>query len=96
MLVLLAVFFAHLGEFPTKFALQTVEALVVVVEDVVTTGGSTLRAVQRLKDQGLAVIGVVALVDRNQGGREVIENEGLEFVSIYTRNDFMPDAKDVP
>lgn len=77
---------SHLGE----------GALVVVVEDVVTTGGSTLRAVQRLKDQGLAVIGVVALVDRNQGGREVIENEGLEFVSIYTRNDFMPDAKDVP
>lgn len=69
---------------------------VVVVEDVVTTGGSTIRAVQRLKEQGLDVVGVVALVDRNQGGKEVIENEGLEFVSIYTRSDFLPDNEESP
>lgn len=69
-------------------------ASVVVLEDVVTTGGSTLNAVERLRDQGFNVVGVVALVDRSQGGKEVIEKEGLEFVSIYTRQDFLQETEE--
>ena len=64
-------------------------AAVVILEDVVTTGGSTLAAVAKLKDAGYAVVGVVALVDRLEGGREAIEASGLPLVALYTRADFM-------
>jgi orotate phosphoribosyltransferase len=63
---------------------------VVVLEDVVTTGGSTLKAVEKLREAGLAVVGVVAIVDRLEGGREAIEEAGLPLVSIATRVDFIP------
>lgn len=64
-------------------------ASVVVVEDTVTTGGSTLRAVERLREQGYAVHAVVAVVDRLEGGGEAIQREDLVFAALYTRNDFM-------
>lgn len=64
---------------------------VVVLEDAVTTGGSTLRAVERLRGRGLTVAGVVAIVDRLEGGAENIRAAGVHFTSIYTRRDFIPD-----
>jgi orotate phosphoribosyltransferase len=64
---------------------------VVLLEDVVTTGGSSLRAVEALKAAGVNVVGIVALVDRLEGGRETIEAGGLPLVSIATRRDFMAD-----
>lgn len=67
-----------------------VGARVALLEDVVTTGGSTLKAAAKLRDAGYAVVGVLALVDRLEGGREAIEREGLEFVALYTRADFIP------
>ncbi len=63
-------------------------ASVAILEDVVTTGGSTLKAARKLKDAGYAVPGVVALVDRLEGGREAIEQAGLALVTLYTRADF--------
>lgn len=65
---------------------------VVILEDVITTGGSTLKAVEKLKAAGVNVVGVVALVDRLEGGRETIEAAGLPVVAIATRRDFIPDA----
>lgn len=50
---------------------------VVVVEDVITTGGSALKAVDAVKAAGGIVVGVMALVDREEGGREAIEATGL-------------------
>ena len=50
---------------------------VVVTEDVITTGSSALKAVEALKDAGARILGVLALVDREEGGREAIEREGL-------------------
>jgi len=67
-------------------------ASLVILEDVTTTGGSTLKAVEKLRAAGYRVSGVVALVDRLEGGREAIEATGLPFVALYTRRDFMPDA----
>ncbi len=64
---------------------------VVVLEDVVTTGGSTLKAVEKLRGVGVDVVGVVALVDRLEGGVEAIEAAGLPLVPLYTRRDFLPD-----
>ncbi|MGZ5333495.1 MAG: orotate phosphoribosyltransferase [Solirubrobacterales bacterium] len=47
-----------------------------VVEDVVTTGGSTVSAIERMTEEGLEVAGTVAVVDRHAGGREAIEAAG--------------------
>jgi orotate phosphoribosyltransferase len=58
---------------------------VLVVEDVSTTGGSPLTAVQALRDEGAEVVGVAVIVDR--GAREAIEAAGLEYRSAYTLAD---------
>ncbi|ABB32167.1 orotate phosphoribosyltransferase [Geobacter metallireducens RCH3] len=61
-------------------------ARVVIVEDVVTTGGSSMKAVRRAEEEGLVVLGIVALVDREEGGRENIEAEGVWLRSIFTKS----------
>jgi orotate phosphoribosyltransferase len=53
-------------------------AHVVVVEDVITTGGSALNAIQAVEAEGGTVTGVLAVVDRGEGGREAIERGGCE------------------
>ncbi|HEX6598832.1 MAG TPA: orotate phosphoribosyltransferase [Gemmatimonadaceae bacterium] len=55
---------------------------VAVVEDVITTGGSALRAVQAVRDAGGHVTGVLALVDREEGGREALEGAGLPVIAL--------------
>ncbi len=64
---------------------------VALLEDVITTGGSSLRAVKALQQVGVRVVGIVALVDRLEGGRETIEAEHLPLVSLATRRDFMDE-----
>lgn len=66
---------------------------VVILEDVITTGTSTLKAIQKLRDAGARVVGVVALVDRLEGGADTIRKAGVPIVSICTRRDFMPDGE---
>lgn len=58
-------------------------AKVVVLEDVVTTGQSALKAVDRLKDAGYKVDLVISLVDRQQGGAELYKSAGLEFQALF-------------
>ena len=65
-------------------------ARVALLEDVITTGGSTLKAAAKLRDAGYEIAGVIALVDRQEGGRAAIEAAGLHIDSIYTRQDFIP------
>jgi orotate phosphoribosyltransferase len=60
---------------------------VAILEDVVTTGGSTLKAIDVVQKAGFNVAGVIALLDRLEGGREAIEAKGVEFVSLFTLND---------
>ena len=55
-----------------------------------TTGGSTLKAAAKLREAGYVVAGVVALVDRLEGGREAIEADGLKLLALFTRDDFIP------
>lgn len=62
---------------------------VAVVDDVVTTGGSTEKALDILRQLGHPVRKVIALVDRNEGGREAIARRGVSFESLYTIDDFL-------
>jgi orotate phosphoribosyltransferase len=62
---------------------------VAIVEDVVTSGGSTLKAIQRAELHGFKVSQAFALVDRLEGGRGALEAKGYRLVALYTRNDFL-------
>lgn len=62
---------------------------VVVIEDVITTGGSALRAVAALREVDAQVLGVLALVDREEGGREALEAERLRVVALTTATEIL-------
>jgi orotate phosphoribosyltransferase len=62
---------------------------VVIVEDVTTTGGSSMQAVQRAEEEGLVVLGIVTLVDREEGARENIEKQGQVLRSVFTRSEIV-------
>jgi orotate phosphoribosyltransferase len=62
---------------------------VAVVEDVITTGASALRAVDAVRAAGGDVLGVLALVDREEGGREALEAKGLSVTSLVTASDIL-------
>jgi len=62
---------------------------VAVIEDVITTGGSALRAVDAVRAAGGTVAGVLALVDREEGGRAAIEAAGLEVVALTRASDIV-------
>jgi orotate phosphoribosyltransferase len=62
-------------------------ASVVVLEDVVTTGKSAMLAVERLRDAGYRVDRIIALVDRQQGGAEFYDSQGLLFQSLFSIQD---------
>jgi orotate phosphoribosyltransferase len=66
-----------------------------LVEDVVTTGGSTIRALEALRDEGHDVVGVLAICDRLAGGAEAIEAAaGAPFVALTTIDDVYPERPD--
>ncbi len=57
---------------------------VVVVEDVVTSGESALRAIEALEESRARILGVLAVVDRDAGGRERLEKAGYPLVALFT------------
>jgi len=62
-------------------------AKVLIIEDVVTTGGSSLKAIDAVEKAGGKTVKVICLVDRLAGGRESFESKGYIFESIFTIND---------
>ncbi|MBF2050376.1 MAG: orotate phosphoribosyltransferase [Leptolyngbya sp. IPPAS B-1204] len=60
---------------------------VVVLEDVVTTGQSALKAVERLQQAGYEIMQIIALVDRHQGGAELYQQHHLPFASVFSIRD---------
>ncbi len=62
---------------------------VVALDDVITTGGSTLQAIEAIEREGGKVAFVAVLVDRQEGGRENIEKAGYPVISAFTRDDLM-------
>lgn len=60
---------------------------VIIVEDVITTGGSSKEAITRARECGLKVMGVVVLIDRQEGGREEIEAMDLPYKALLTKEE---------
>jgi orotate phosphoribosyltransferase len=65
-------------------------ASVVILEDVVTTGASTIKAIERAQLVGLRVVHAIGLVDRLEGGREAVTRH-VPLTTLFTRRDFLPD-----
>lgn len=64
---------------------------IAIIEDVVTTGGSAIKAIQRVRETlpDANIIGVYALVDRLDGGREALDGMGVALTSIFTKDDLL-------
>ena len=60
---------------------------VIIIEDVITTGGSTIKAIDRAKKCALNVLGVIVLIDRQEGGKEKIEAKGVKVETLLTREE---------
>lgn len=71
---------------------------VVVIEDVITTGGSALRAAEAVQRAGAVISGILALVDREEGGRAVLEGQGFQVICLATLSELLalPPAGDAP
>ena len=66
-----------------------------IVEDVVTTGGSTVKAIERCREEGLEIVGTVSVLDRLAGGGEAIEAAGgAPYTPLATIDDVHPDRDD--
>lgn len=62
---------------------------VIVLEDVTTTGGSSLKAVNAVRERGAKVRKVVTIVDRLEGAEATFAKDGIELVALFDRNDFL-------
>ena len=60
---------------------------VTVVEDVITTGGEAIRSVEKVREAGATVLGLVAVLDREEGGAENIHRLGVSFTPLFRRSD---------
>ncbi len=66
-------------------------AKVILLEDVVTSGQSSIQAVDSLRESGVDVLFVLTLIDRLEGGKEALAKKGIKLQSVYTRLDFVPN-----
>jgi len=69
---------------------------VAIVEDVVTTGGSSIAAIERAEAFGLEVVRVIAIIDRMEGGAKTFSDRGIPFSSLLTIRDFDIEPPEQP
>jgi orotate phosphoribosyltransferase len=62
---------------------------VVVLEDVTTTGGSALQAIEALKAEGAVIVGAISVVDRQEGAAVAFQAAGIPFTALLTAADFL-------
>ena len=62
---------------------------VAVIEDVITTGSSAMKAAKAIQDAGGQIMGILALVDREEGGREALEEEGFQVIALTRASDIL-------
>ncbi|HEY5753702.1 MAG TPA: phosphoribosyltransferase family protein [Chthoniobacterales bacterium] len=60
-----------------------------IVEDVVTSGGQIIESVRALRSEGAIISDVVRVIDRQAGGRENLERESLSLISLFTKSDLL-------
>lgn len=65
---------------------------VVVVEDVITTGKSALQAIDAVESAGGKILGILAVVDRNEGGREAVKARGYDVIALTTKEELITAA----
>jgi orotate phosphoribosyltransferase len=68
-------------------------ASVAILEDVITSGGSVLKACQRTKQAGLRIEQVLTVLDRQEGGAEALAEQGLTLKSLFTRQSLFTMAE---
>ncbi|WP_421657358.1 orotate phosphoribosyltransferase [Leptothermofonsia sp. ETS-13] len=68
---------------------------ITVLEDVVTTGSSALKAAERLQQAGYCVNGIIALVDRHQGGAKLYQQAGIPFQSVFSIQDIQQRWREI-
>jgi len=68
-------------------------APVAMLEDVVTTGGSLLKACERVQAAGLRIVAVCTVLDREEGGRQALKDAGYDLISIFTRKELVEAAR---
>lgn len=68
---------------------------VVIIEDVITTGGSTIKAIDRAKKCGLKIQGVIVLIDRQEGGKKAIESHGAKVEVLLTKDEIFKAYKGI-
>jgi orotate phosphoribosyltransferase len=61
--------------------------IVVIIEDVITTGGSALQAIDVVSQKGGRIAGVLSVVDREEGGRQVLESKGYQVISLVSASE---------
>lgn len=77
------------GQFVEGLANFSQGQSIAVLEDVVTTGGSLLKACQRIEASGLKVAAICAILDREEGGRENLAANGYNLLSLFTRGELL-------
>ncbi|KGG13088.1 MULTISPECIES: orotate phosphoribosyltransferase [Prochlorococcus] len=70
-------------------------SLVTVLEDVVTTGDSSLKAVNQIRDAGYLVETIIAIVDRQEGAAQKIQDSGLKLISLFSLNEISTRSKEL-
>lgn len=65
------------------------DAKILIVEDVVTTGGSILKAVESARNEGYIVKNTICIVDREEGGKENLKKNGIDLISLFTKADVL-------
>ncbi|EPR36175.1 Orotate phosphoribosyltransferase [Alkalidesulfovibrio alkalitolerans DSM 16529] len=66
---------------------------VAMLEDVVTTGGTLIKACERVRDAGLEIVAVCTILDREEGGRENLARAGYDLLPVFTRAELLSAAK---
>ena len=66
-----------------------------VLEDVVTTGGSSIQAVNQLRQAGYSVQRVITIVDREEGGQDAMDEAGLQLVSLFRLSEVAARAREL-
>lgn len=76
-------------EYPARLGVGKTEVEAVLLEDVVTSGGSALKAVAALRETGITVKRCIAVIDREEGGVQAMAKAGVEVAALFRKSDFL-------